>query len=521
MQNAVARGLDLAFQLEKSGDLPGAWDAYQQVLRTDPRQPDALSRLGIIASEKKDFSSATLYFAEAVRAAPKNPALRTNLGIACLRADDPKTALVHLRKAHALSPRSAEACNLADCWLQLGKPQDAMKLVDRVLRAEPDNLRGNLLRARILVSLGQMDEAEMIYRDLIAGGAGLAEAYRGLASVRRHDLEAPELSEIEVLLQNGDLSRPERYDLCFAAGKLADDCGQYERAFSHFAAGKGCYESKFDMSAYSELVLGMQEILTPEFFAERRDFSCPSDRPVLVFGMPRSGTTLTEQMIGSHPQAKAGGELPFFSHIMQEFGFDRQRPDFFLKNISNISSRDGARIAEDYLAVLRRQSRNADRVVDKMPHNFEHVWLIALLFPDATFIHTKREPMDNCLSCFTNPLNETHNYTATLDMLGRYYRLYDRLTAHWEAVAPVTILNSRYEDLIADQDRQCRKLIDHTGLEWNDACLRHETADSSVRTLSSWQVRQPLYGSSVARWKKYQTHLDPLKDALGDLYREA
>jgi hypothetical protein len=224
-------------------------------------------------------------------------------------------------------------------------------------------------------------------------------------------------------------------------------------------------------------------------------------------------------MIGRHPRAKAGGELPFFSHMMQEFGFDRRRPDFFLKNITNISARDAARIAQEYLAVLRKQSRHADRVVDKMPHNFEHVWLIALLFPAATFIHTRRDPMDNCLSCFANPLNEVHHYSADLETLGRYFRLYDRLTTHWDIVAPVTIMTSRYEDLVADQDRQCRRLVDHTGLEWNDACLLGDMSGSSVRTLSSWQVRQPVYDSSLARWKKYQAHLDPLRQALGDLYR--
>jgi len=521
MRQAIARAIHVADQLEARGDTDGARQRYEQILRADPRQPDALNRLGVMAGKKKEYQVSAQYFAEAVKAEPKNAPLRGNLGVAYLRASDLANALIHLKKALALDKRSPIALyNLADCYSQLEKPQEALEYVDRLLKLEPRHKRGALLRARVLASLGRMDKAEEIYRALIAKGEKVAGAYRGLSSIRKFKEEPPELADVEKLLENEETSRSDKSMLRFAAGKFADDCGQHDRAFTHFIAGKDLYEEKFDIVAYTELVHGMIELMTPDFFAERADFANSSERPVLIFGMPRSGTTLTEQIIGSHPRARPAGELTYFNMTMREYGFNRQKPDRFLKTVSSITPEAAARIADGYLAVLRKQSRTADRVVDKMPHNFEQLWLASLLFPKGTFIHARRDPMDNCISCFTNPLNEAHNYTGTLQKLGRYYRLYDELTRHWYDAAPVEIMASQYEEMTADQEAHSRRLIAHTGLEWDDACLRYYESDASVRTLSRWQVRQPVYKSSVARWKKYDAHLGPLKEALGDLYKE-
>lgn len=520
-QQAVARALQTAFLLEEQGDEEGAKQRYEQIVRADPRQADALNRLGVIAGRNKDYMASARYFAEAVKVEPKNAPLRGNLGVAYLKAHDLTNALIHLKKALALDKRSPIALyNLADCFSQLEKPAEALEYVERLFKVKPDHRRGRLLRARVLASLGRMDEAEDIYRKVIAEEQNLPSAYRGLASIRKYREEPPELQDVENLLDDPGFEKSDRQMLHFAAGKFADDCGQHDRAFVHFIAGKACYEEKFDIVAYSDLVHGMIETLTPEFFAERKNFADPSDRPVLVFGMPRSGTTLTEQILGSHPLAKPAGELTYFNQSMRDFGFNRVRPDRFLRTIRNISTKDARRIADGYLATLRKHSRTAIRVVDKMPHNFEQVWLISLLFPNAAFVHARRDAMDNCISCFTNPLNESHNYTGDLKTLGRYYRLYTELTDHWYKVCPVNIMASRYEELTADQEGRSRALIAHMGLEWDDACLRYYESDASVRTLSRWQVRQPVYKSSVARWKKYDAHLAPLKEALGDLYRD-
>lgn len=171
----------------------------------------------------------------------------------------------------------------------------------------------------------------------------------------------------------------------------------------------------------------------------------------------------------------------------------------------------------DYLANLRLYTSSASRIIDKMPHNFELVGLIAILFPNARIIHCRRDAIDNCVSCFISSFSEAHGYAADLGILGQYYREYDRLMRHWQTVLPGRILENRYEDLISDQEGQSRRLIDHLGLPWDDACLRFFDKAGSVRTLSRWQVRQPIYTSSVKRWKNYEGKIQPLIDALGDL----
>ena len=333
-QQAVARALQIAFQLEEQGDLEGAKLRYEQIVQADPRQADALNRLGVIAGRKEEYQVSARFFAEAVKAEPKNAPLRGNLGVAYLKATDLPNALIHLKKAVALDKKSPVALyNLADCYVQLEKPAEALEYVERLFRVVPDHDRGKLLMARILASLGRMEEAEEIYRQFIAEGSSLPAAYSGLSSIKKYREEPPELDVVEELLANPDLKRSDQRVLRFAAGKFADDCGQHDRAFGHFLACKAAYEEKFDIMAYQELVHGMIELMTPEFFAERKDFANPSDRPVLIFGMPRSGTTLTEQIIGSHPLAKPAGELVYFSQAMRDFDFRRFRPGPFLRRV--------------------------------------------------------------------------------------------------------------------------------------------------------------------------------------------
>ena len=238
---------------------------------------------------------------------------------------------------------------------------------------------------------------------------------------------------------------------------------------------------------------------------------------MFIVGMPRSGTTLTEQILASHPQVAAGGELKALWRIMQRAEKIAQQDDASRRQLEALNPETINAEAAEYLAALSRVSRTADRVTDKMPHNFQALGTIALMFPNARVIHCVRSPMDTCLSCYTHRFNEGHAYANDLATLGLYYREYARLMDYWRAVLPIRMLESRYEDLIADQEGASRRLIAFLDLEWDDACLDFHKTQGTVRTLSRLQVRQPLYGSSVAQWKRYEKHLGPLKEALGDL----
>jgi hypothetical protein len=237
--------------------------------------------------------------------------------------------------------------------------------------------------------------------------------------------------------------------------------------------------------------------------------------PIFVLGMPRSGTTLTEQIIASHPQVHGAGELPYLMEIARR---DIGSGSVFPNNLHSLDRMKLTAMAAEYVTRLQRRAPGMRHITDKMPSNFYAVGLIHLMLPNARIIHVKRNPVDTCLSCFTQPFSSEQNYTFDLAELGRYYVDYFRLMQHWREVLPTgAFLDVQYEDIVADKEVQARRIIEYCGLEWNDACLDFHKNKRAVQTASAVQVRQPIYQSSVERWRKYERFLGPLLDALGDV----
>jgi len=302
-------------------------------------------------------------------------------------------------------------------------------------------------------------------------------------------------------LSDSKISPLEREKLHRACGKIADDLGLYDRAFAHLVAA-GQLPAAGDSEA-ADKIQRIKETLPPQFYSDRADFANKSQRPIFVFGMPRSGTTLVEQILASHPQVCGAGELRFFAVEAKSLVPDR------------LVRAEAQRIAKDYLHLLQAYSSKAARVVDKMPYNFERLWLLALLFPNASFIHCRRDPIATCVSCFV------HFSACALEALGQSYRQYHDLMDFWRRTLPVTILDVDYEALIQDLEGQSRRLIAHIGLEWNESCLQFHLTKRPVRTPSRRQVGRPVYASSLGSWRRYERHLQPLVEALGDLARRS
>ncbi len=262
-------------------------------------------------------------------------------------------------------------------------------------------------------------------------------------------------------------------------------------------------------------------ILRP-FFARRfslndRDSESRRRCRLFIVGMPRSGTTLTEQIVSSHPEVTGAGELPLIGQVARKIGFDRSDLTPYRHQVISMTRGQSHELAQEYLASVRKKFPNSRHVADKLPLNFEHLGLIAILFPSARIIHCRREPIDTCVSCFMQALNRSHAYSTDLTTLGLYYREYHGLMEHWRQSLPLPIHEVRYEKLVANQESETRALISFLGLPWDDACLKYFETSRAVRTLSRWQVRQPIYSSSVERWRHYAGHLQPLIAALGDL----
>ncbi len=514
----VAQALARGQAFERAGQIADAIRVYRGILAASPRQPQARTRLGTIALNDGDSEAALGHFEKAAKANQKNAGMRANVATVHLRRLEYHKAIPHLKKALALDPGLLIALrNLGECLFMLNDLDGARRWLEKALTVAPDNADLQFDLGRLERATGNMAAADTIYRKLIAAGTQVSKAYSGLAATRKFTGDDPELDDIEMLLKQDRLARQERQNLAFSAGKMAADRDEYERAFGHFETANANYESDPGGDDFAAYIEAMKAAITPDFFRERADFAAQSDRPVFIFGMPRSGTSLVEQILASHPQFDGADELPFFNAACRQLGATVKTPELFAQAATGLTRRDARRMSREYLDVLSHHSRSARRVSDKLPHNFERLWLLALLFPNAAFIHCRRNPVATCVSCYTNPLNEQHAYATDLRALGRYYRLYDALMDHWQAVLPVPVMECEYEAVIADPENLSRKLVAHVGLPWHDDCLSFHENRRAVRTLSGAQVRQPVYQSARAAWRHYEAHLEPLMQALGDL----
>ncbi|TMJ39215.1 MAG: sulfotransferase [Alphaproteobacteria bacterium] len=342
------------------------------------------------------------------------------------------------------------------------------------------------------------------------------QALYRLAVNDRHELSSPLLAEIEGRLK-GALPRRALNALHNGAGKIREQNGDYSGAFAHFEEANAADAARFDIARYRTWVDALMGAFSPEFFARRRVIGSNSDIPVFVVGMPRSGTTLAEQIIAHHREAAGAGELDRIWKIGRAM---RYHDDVgkFIAAIDAKSPVELAALGDKYVNLLKFiGGGQARRIVDKLPHNFEMLGLIALLFPYARIVHMRRNAIDTCLSCFQNRLNEMHGYSRNLETLGLYYREYSRLMDHWRRVLPIKFIDVDYEALTADSETEARRLVAFLDLAWDPACLSFHESTSAVRTFSRNQIRNPIYQSSVGRWKRYEKQLQPLIRALGDL----
>ncbi|CDX33436.1 Sulfotransferase [Mesorhizobium plurifarium] len=508
--------LKRAYEHQQAKRLDEAQDLCFQVLARTPNHPLALYIMGTVCLGYDD-EAALRYFARAVGEEPRNPYYHLSLGEAYGKLSEFSAAVKHMQYALELQPDFVEAlCALGRVYTEFDKPDLALPLYEKALKINRDHPKARLGIAAALSGLGRMDEAGVYLKETIERRIDVATAYYDFVQTRKFTEEPAELQSILRELDSPGLKPEARASLNYAAGKVQNDLKRYAEAFGHFKKAKQAQGYEFNIDQYRRFIDLTIETFTPGLFAAASGFGNPTDVPVFVVGMPRSGTTLAEQILASHPEVHGAGELSKLRRVANAIGLQSSASDFN-KPITTVTEDLSRTLAEEHLSYLRERAPAALRIVDKMPHNFELIGLLTLLFPNARIVHCRRDAIDNCVSCYVLPFSQSHSYNRDLRALGLYYREYDRLMRHWNEVFPGRILENRYETLVEDQEAQSRRLIDYLGLPWDDACLRFFDREGAVTTPSRWQVRQPIYKSSVKRWKNYESEIKPLIEALGDL----
>lgn len=534
-----------------------ATEFYRKVLQINPNHLDALNNLGATLTESEQPEEAIKCLVQAIKLSPKYSEAHCNIANSFLALEKLDKAEAGFKNALALNPNYLEAYQgIAKLYQELQDYAKAEAMADKAMELAPEKAEVHSLKGEIFSASGYPDKAEAFYKKALEMSPDLVRALLGLGHLQMeqgHLKEAEEnfthalglnkdnlgarLSLTMVKKVNKEdenmaalVAEAEKIDtmleakamqLHFALGKCYDDTKQYDLAFKHYLEGCRLKRKRIEYSPENndKIAENICNFFTKETVDRLRGEGCSSDTPIIVLGMPRSGTTLTEQIIASHPLVHGAGELPDLLRLASSPNGDTSSIGYPF-SLNGITKAELKMLGEKYVAGLKERNPEARYITDKMPANFNCLGLLHLMLPNAKIIHVKRNPVDTCLSCFTRLFNKSQHQSYDLSEIGRYYSNYAKIMEHWRKVLPKdSFYEVQYEELVSDNENQARALIEYCGLEWNDACLESHKTERNIRTASVTQVRQPVYTSSVERWKKYEAHLGPLLEALGDLVK--
>jgi len=540
----------------QQGQLAEAETLLRRAIDCNPSSSPAHSNLGMLLNLLERHQEAIPVLKRAIALAPHTPAAHNNLGNTLQALGLHQAAATCFERALAIKPDYVEALsNLGSAFHTLGRDDEAIRLLEKALALNPEFAPAHLNLGIVLRALERRQKAMACFERALSANAHNVFAWRHLgalhladgrfADARRcyeraleiqpqnpailYDLiqcgtvgaDDPHLAALESLAENAAaLSDHQRIRMHFGLGKAYAQLGQNERSFRHFQEGNALARRGmvYDIAANMAEFDRIRAVFSPELMSSRTRLGNSSDRPIFVVGMMRSGSTLVEQILASHPDVFGAGERRDFNEAYKAVRLGIELPGAYPETVPLLTGEQLRQIGDDYLRRVEALAagRIVERITDKMPSNFSFIGLIRLALPNAHIVHTLRDPIDTCLSCYSQLFTDEQPFTYDLGELGRYYRAYAELMEHWRQVLPEgAFLDVRYEELVADFENQVRRIVDYCGLPWNDACLSFHTTERPVRTASWVQVRQPIYTSSVGRWRPDETALRPLLEGLG------
>jgi tetratricopeptide (TPR) repeat protein len=510
---------NLGNDLIKAGSMDEAIECHQRSIELNPNSVEAYYNLGIALREHGRMNDAIEAFLGALKIDPNYADAYADLGIALREVGRLDDAIEMLNRAIALAPESKDAHNNLGITLRKqGKMEEAKASLKRALEIDPDCATAHKNMGSVLRDCGKFDEAMASYRKAIRLDSQYIKTYRMLARTKKHTEYDADMQEMERLFADKGTLDDDRMHLAFGLGKAYEDIKEYRKGFYYIAEANRLKRMSYDYSLAEDIEKfeRIKSVFSEEFFMQHQKAGSSDRTPIFILGMPRSGTTLVEQILASHSQVYGAGELMHLKRISRDPGLLKTDKKFPLSML-DIDDATFNSLGEEYVKRLRAHADiEVAHITDKMPHNFLLVGLIRVILPNAKIVHCVRNPMDNCLSIYKNYFSGTHKYAYDMTELGQYYNLYQDMMGHWRAVIPGFMLDLGYEEMVSDQEQQTRRMLEFCGLPWEDACLSFHKTERQVATASATQVRRPIYRDSMQLSDCYGDLLAPLQSALYD-----
>src|SRR6056297_289611 len=507
-----------AARLHRSGKVEDAERLYRRVLKDNPKNVTALRLLGVIAMQSGHPENAEELLSKAVRLAPDFTGAIIDLGRLHQDQNRLAEAIECFEKAVETDPRSSHAhFLLAAALAPAARTAAAAAAYRRAIELKPEHAGAWLGLGHTLQTLGRQPEAIEAYRECIRLKPANGESWWSLANLKTYPLGDEDIRAMEAALETPDLNEQSEVNFLFALAKAWEDRKDYGRAWHYYDKGNRRQRMRENYDPVQTEVNNdaIVEVFTEEFLAVNEGIGCDDPAPIFIVGLPRSGSTLIEQILASHSQVEGTAELPYLGRGATNLNRNRADGVNYPQAVRELKGPNFEALGRRYLehASLHRVE-GLPRFIDKMPNNFPNVGFAHLILPRAKIIDARRHPMDSCLSCYRQLFARGQTFTYDLTEIGEYFLQYQRMMDHWHAVLPGRVLTVQYEELVSDFDNQVRRLLDYCELPWEDACLNFHETERPVRTASSEQVRQPIYQDAVGYWRRYECHLDELAEVL-------
>lgn len=517
---SFTKELEQAEQLKKDGKPAQAEEIYRTILRRNPNHVEAMRQLAAIAVKHKKYGDAEMLLQRAVSKSTDFALGWLALSHVQLDMGKYPEALNSAERLLELTPDKADShVVLGNTQAQTSQPEQAVISFQKALELAPKHKGAFSGLAHQLKTIGRQQESIAVHRQCIEVHPDNTDAYWNLANMKTFRFEDSEVAAMEALLQDDKLEDLSVVQLCNALGLEYESRKEYQRAFQYF---QRCNEThrpleNYDPVGHEVMIEKIMEVFNPDFIDQNQGRGNPDISPIFVVGLPRSGSTLIEQILASHSQVEGTHELPDLAHMVQDFKKNHSTNMHFPENLREPGQKSWVDMGSEFIQRTQKYRSGTPRFIDKNPNNFIYTGLLHLMLPNAKIINARRHPLDSCFGSYKQLFASGQPFTYDISEIGEYYLQYWQIMDHWHEVLPGKVLDVDYEQVVADLDTQVRRILDYCGLPFEESCLSFHETDRAVKTASSEQVRRPIYASSVNLWKNYESDLDELIEILEPL----